>query len=158
MAKVISEAAPRQQEKMKPIEPVIEKTRLETPPPEIFIASDAPAPVAQIATHAAPTKEEPVRQVVDSQPKFDADYLDNPAPVYPKLSKSRREEGKVQLLVHVLADGLPDEIKIKHSSGSERLDQSALATVKRWKFVPATSGGSPVAAWVVVPLEFSLNG
>lgn len=157
MAKVISDAAPRRTEALKPIEPVMEKTRLETPPPELFIASDAPAPVAQIVTRAT-LKEEPARQVVDSQPRFDADYLDNPAPVYPKLSKARREEGKVLLLVHVLPDGLPDEIKIKRSSGSERLDQSALTTVQRWKFVPATSGGNPVAAWVIVPLEFSLSG
>jgi len=157
MAKVITEAAPQQKDKPKPMEPMVQKPRLETPPPELFIASETPAPIAPLITHSAPKKEEPTQQV-DSQPKFDADYLNNPSPTYPKLSKQLHEQGTTLVLVHVQPDGLPDQIELKRSSGSARLDQSALAAVKHWKFVPATSGGKPVAAWVVVPLEFSLNG
>jgi len=47
---------------------------------------------------------------------------------------------------------------LKTSSGSPRLDQAALDTVKRWRFVPARQGDQSVAAWVVVPISFSLEG
>jgi protein TonB len=38
-----------------------------------------------------------------------------------------------------------------------RLDDSALATVRRWKFVPARLGHEAVAAWVLVPIAFTLK-
>jgi protein TonB len=53
--------------------------------------------------------------------------------------------------------GLPDEVQVKASSGSERLDTTALETVRHWKFVPARRGDTPVEAWVLVPISFSLR-
>ena len=91
-------------------------------------------------------------------PHFDADYLRNPAPEYPAFSKRRGEEGRVLLRVNVGADGLPRAIEIHTTSGFERLDDAAVETVKRWKFVPARQGDKPVAAWVLVPISFSLEG
>jgi protein TonB len=38
-----------------------------------------------------------------------------------------------------------------------RLDEAALVTVKKWRFVPARRGGEAVSAWVVVPIAFSLT-
>ncbi|MDR1350944.1 MAG: energy transducer TonB [Zoogloeaceae bacterium] len=55
---------------------------------------------------------------------FDADYLRNPKPIYPAMSRRMREEGKVMLHVHVQPDGNPQEIEIKRSSGSTRLDEA----------------------------------
>ena len=62
------------------------------------------------------------------------------------------------LRVHVSADGNADAIELKSSSGSARLDEAALSTVKRWRFVPARQGEQPVAAWTVIPITFSLKG
>lgn len=158
-ARVLSDhLAEQPKEEIKPIEPVLQKAQLYTPQPEIVLANTDPAPSAPVAvTHAAPKREEAPKQVADSVPRFDADYLDNPKPNYPPLSRRLREEGVVLIRVHVQPNGLPDEVELKRSSGSARLDDSALAAVKRWKFVPATSAGSAVAAWVVVPIAFSLN-
>lgn len=115
-------------------------------------AESAPAAEANVPAEAIP-KEEPVEQ-----PSFNADYLDNPSPGYPSLSRKLREEGRVLLRVHVNAGGQPAQVDLHQSSGFSRLDDRALETVKRWKFVPARRGGDPVEAWVIVPIQFSLKG
>lgn len=110
------------------------------PPPP----AAAPAPVA-----AAP--------VAVTAARFDADYLNNPAPPYPPLSRRMREEGKVMLKVLVSAAGLPERIELARSSGSERLDRAAEDAVRRWKFVAARQGEQPVESWVLVPIIFKLQ-
>jgi len=90
--------------------------------------------------------------------RFEAAYLRNPAPVYPAESRRRGEEGRTLLRVRVLADGSPEEVLLHLGSGFERLDQAAIDAVRRWKFVPAQQGGSAIAAWVIVPIQFSLRG
>ncbi len=92
------------------------------------------------------------------EPRYGADYLDNPAPGYPPLSRRLREEGQVILKVFVEKNGSPSEVNVHSSSGSERLDQAALEAVRRWKFVPARRGEEAVAAWVLVPISFQLRG
>ncbi|WP_306589691.1 energy transducer TonB [Geothrix sp. 21YS21S-4] len=90
-------------------------------------------------------------------PKFDAAYLQNPAPDYPSLSRRLREEGRVVLRVLVKEDGSPERIELKQTSGHNRLDQAALDAVRRWRFTPARRGSDQLAAWVLVPLSFSLE-
>jgi len=68
------------------------------------------------------------------------------------------EQGRVVLRVLVSAAGLPEKVELKSSSGSPRLDESALQTVRLWKFVPARQGTEPVSAWVLVPISFVLKG
>lgn len=83
-----------------------------------------------------------------------ADYLHNPKPTYPAISRKMGEQGVVVLLVLVGADGSAQEVKVRHSSGYPRLDQAALAAVKNWRFVPGKRGGVPQAMTVEVPLRF----
>ncbi|MBI3131582.1 MAG: energy transducer TonB [Acidobacteria bacterium] len=90
-------------------------------------------------------------------PRFDAAYLQNPEPDYPSISKRLGEEGRVVLRVHVNEAGLADQLEIRQSSGHLRLDQAALGTVRRWRFIPARRGSETLAAWVLVPLSFSLD-
>ncbi len=118
----------------------------ETPP-----APPAPAPAATPAPIAPPAP------VAVSQPRFDADYLSNPAPAYPPISRRMGEEGKVVLRVHVEPNGSPSQVEVKTTSGSPRLDQAAQDAVRRWRFVPAKRGDEPVAAWVLVPIVFNLK-
>jgi len=108
-----------------------------------------PAPVAVAAPAPAPAPVTP--------PSFNADYLKNPAPAYPALSRRLQEEGKVVLRVFVNEQGTPAEVELKSSSGFARLDGVALETVKHWKFLPARRGADPIAAWVLVPISFSLR-
>lgn len=94
---------------------------------------------------------------VDSLPQFDVHYLTNPAPQYPSLSRRAGEEGKVVLRVMVEVSGLPSKVIVSTSSGYERLDKAAVASVSQWKFAPARRDQHPVPAWVLVPVVFSLK-
>jgi len=127
--------------------PVVEATQSAVPAPAAVLAAPAetkPAPAAPPA--------EPV-----SQARFDVDYLKNPAPPYPPLSRRMGEEGKVVLRVSVSPQGLAENVEIRTSSGSQRLDESALKTVRNWKFIPAKRGDNAVQSWVLVPIIFKLE-
>ena len=67
------------------------------------------------------------------------------------------EQGKVVLRVLIDAQGLPQQVELKQSSGYERLDQQALETVQRWRFVPGKRNGVPEAMCNVVPIQFVLE-
>ena len=115
----------------------------------IQAAPAAPAPVA-----ASPAAAEPAPV---SAARFDADYLHNPAPAYPAMSRRNGEEGRVQLSVRVSAQGRAEQVDVRHSSGYPRLDDAAAATVRQWRFVPARRGDEPISATVLVPIVFRLE-
>ena len=128
--------------------PVVEATQSQVATANAPVASPPdvkPAP-------PAPPAEAPVVQA-----RFDADYLKNPAPPYPPLSRRMGEEGKVILRVSVNPQGGADQVEIRSSSGSQRLDESAVNAVKHWKFIPAKRGDSAVQSWVLVPIVFKLE-
>ena len=141
-------------------------------PPPIERAPDPPPVVSESATVSQVTlppptpspPEAPAVQVASGgeppiiPPRFNADYLQNPAPAYPALARRMHEQGRVLIRVLVSADGVPERIELKASSGSTRLDNSALETIRTWKFVPARQGEQKIAAWVVVPITFALDG
>jgi periplasmic protein TonB len=86
-------------------------------------------------------------------------YLNNPKPNYPGIARSRHWEGLVLLRVHVTADGRCDNLNVARSSGHDALDESAVAAVRNWRFVPSKRGDTPIASWVTVPIQFnSLTG
>ena len=118
--------------------------------PQAAAPAKQDAPVAQQAAPAAPA-------AVASPARFDADYLQNPAPAYPNVSKRKREEGTVMLLVRVSAKGEAEHVQIQQGSGFSRLDEVAVKTVQQWRFVPARLGQEAVAASVVVPIVFRLD-
>lgn len=117
--------------------------------------STASAPSAVSAPAAAPAH--PVADAAPTAPRFDADYLHNPAPAYPAMARRNGEEGRVQLSVRVSAQGRAEQVEVRHSSGYARLDEAALATVRQWRFVPARRGEEAVAASVLVPIVFRLE-
>lgn len=90
-------------------------------------------------------------------PSSNADYLQNPKPAYPPLSKRLGEEGKVVVRVFIAADGTAQKAEIKQSSGFERLDQAALTTVLRWRYVPGKRAGVAEGMWFNVPISFVLE-
>ncbi len=115
------------------------------------------APVAAAPSPPAPAPATPPAPARVELPSTDADYLQNPKPVYPAMSRRLGEQGKV--IVHVLIgiDGLPRSAEIRKSSGFDRLDQAARDTVLRWRYVPGKRGGVPQAMGYDVPINFVLN-
>jgi protein TonB len=91
-------------------------------------------------------------------PRADMAYLNNPPPAYPAVSKRAGEQGRVMLRVRVDASGVVEAVELQATSGFPRLDEAALAAVRRWRFVPAKLGERAVAGWAVVPISFSLRG
>jgi protein TonB len=140
------------------------------------VKTDAPAPVKAEPKPTEP-KPEPVTEVAvpatassaasDSvaaapsapivAPRFDAAYLNNPAPAYPMQSRRLNEAGRVLLRVQVSETGNATEVQLHQSSGYSRLDQAALDAVKRWRFVPARRGDVAISEWVIVPITFNLT-
>ncbi len=158
--------------KPSPVKPRPVVQPVSTPPvlaaPEISPAPETvlvPVPIEELSAPAPPVPAvftaAPPAPILEPAailpPRFDADYLDNPAPPYPPLSKRLREEGTVLVRVYVEIDGLPSRVELKKSSGYRRLDGVALDTVQQWRFVPARQGSAAVAGWVVVPISFSLR-
>ena len=90
-------------------------------------------------------------------PSSNADYLNNPKPAYPTLSRRLGEQGKVVVRVLIDANGAPQQAEIQQASGFERLDQAALGTVLRWRYVPGQRGGVAQAMWFNVPINFVLE-
>ena len=133
-----------------------------TPSPNAPTGSLVPGP----ATTPAPVAEAPAGPAAPSGPpaapslqlpSSNADYLQNPKPAYPALSKRLGEQGKVVVRVLIGADGMPQKAELRQSSGYERLDQAALNTVLKWRYVPGKRGGVAEDMWFNVPINFVLE-
>jgi len=149
---------PRELPKPKPVKVVPKPVE---PPPVAVLPPQAASPMVFPEPPPSPPAEPAAAApapVAVTPPIFNADYLDNPAPVYPTLSRRMHEEGRVVLRVFVNARGGAEDVQIGSSSGHPRLDDSARETVRRWKFVPAKRGSDAVPAWVLVPVSFRLEG
>ena len=169
-----AEPAPEPAVKPEPPKPAPQALEILLPPPVLAAkpspaAASAPvvqppAPIPDPVPEVLPPRSPPVIAVAAAPkttppaPPRAADYLTNPKPPYPALSKRLGEEGMVRLKVLVNPDGSVAQLELAKSSGFARLDQSALDTVlSSWKFHPGTQDGKPIAAWVVVPIEFTLR-
>jgi protein TonB len=82
----------------------------------------------------------------------------NPPPRYPRIARSRGEEGRVLIRVSVLGNGRVGNAEVTKSSGHGSLDRAALKAVERWRFEPALRAGKPVTATLTVPIVFRLEG
>lgn len=120
-----------------------------TTTPGTVPAMVATPPSAASAAPAAPPRVEPPSSV--------AQYLQNPKPPYPAISKRLGEQGKVVVRVLIGVDGAAQKAEIRQSSGFDRLDQAALTTVLGWRYVPGKRGGVPEAMWFDVPIHFILE-
>ena len=111
-------------------------------------ASTAAAPATASGKTGAPSLVEP---------SADADYLKNPPPGYPRISRRNGEQGTVIVRVFISTQGLPEKAEVRTSSGFARLDQAALEAVQRWRFVPGRRNGTPEAMWFNIPVRFVLE-
>lgn len=105
---------------------------------------------------AEPAAAKPAAAPV-KMPDAHAGHLQNPAPVYPMLSRKRKEQGTVILKLLVRANGSVSDISIHQSSGFTRLDESAVQAVKRWHYTPAVQDSIAIDYWHFQPVVFSLN-
>lgn len=114
-------------------------------------AADGRLPIAS-APSAASRQPAAPPVLRETTPEYDQ----NPAPEYPRRARQLGFEGTVVLNVRINQKGGVEDVKVAVSSGYSLLDQSALRSVKAWRFKPARWGDQPVAAWVQVPVRYTL--
>jgi protein TonB len=129
----------------------------------LTLPDDAPHTVAEVAPPPSPHATAMPSGSTDNNsealtpPRSDAGFLNNPAPVYPAVSRRFHEQGLVLLDVHIQPDGRVSEIRLKHSSGFTRLDDAALDAVRQWRYLPARRGDKAIPFWYVQPVDFALK-
>jgi periplasmic protein TonB len=124
------------------------------PPPDMPQPPAPPAPAAVVEAPPEPTAPAPAPKMI---PASAIQYLVPPEPEYPRLSRRNGETGTV--IVRAFADeaGVPHQVQIERSSGFARLDEAAMAAVRKTRFKPYTENGKPVAGWVRMPFPFELE-
>ena len=142
------------------------------PPAPLAIADPTPSPNAPLGSlapgndvaakpgpvdTAPPAPPAPPSPPAVQLPSSNADYLQNPKPAYPPLSRRLGEQGKVVVRVLIGANGQPQKSELRQSSGFDRLDQAALSTVMKWRYVPGKRGGVAEDMWFSVPINFVLE-
>jgi protein TonB len=165
MLEIVPVPAPAERPKPKPAAPLPRKITFS--PPVMTVAVALPTVISSFAVAAqpeiSPAENHPLPPALAPAlapiiaARFDADYLQNPKPIYPSLSRRLGEEGKVVLRVRVSAQGASLNVALKQSSGYLRLDEAARAAVEQWRFVPARQGSEALESTVLVPLHFALE-
>lgn len=140
-------------------EPAITSTTATNSPslPVPAITSSPPTPAAPMASEPIPATQPVVNTTPETPARFDAAYLHNPQPIYPLSARRRGWQGEVLLTVWVSATGEATKVEVTQSSSIYSLDESAIAAVQTWRFVPAQRGGVAIASTVTVPIIFKLN-
>ena len=82
--------------------------------------------------------------------------LDRPSPFYAVEPMRRRITGVVSLEVVLDPAGKVGDVRVLKSLDTD-LDESAIATVRRWRFSAATLNGVPVPVLISVDMSFSLT-
>ena len=141
------------------VRPVVPTVTIE--PPELPFFADSPVeyspraitvPVQTAAAAAATPVDVTAPKLISS-----VEYVREPKPRYPPMSRRLREEGLVMLRVLIDEKGHACSIEIESSSGYARLDDAAREAVSRAEFRPYVEDGQPRRAVVLIPIEFSLN-
>lgn len=81
----------------------------------------------------------------------------NKMPPYPRDAGRRGEEGSVQMLVSIAADGEVSGVEVAVSSGYSTLDRTARDAVSHWHFRPAIRDGLPVPTQLMQTFNFKID-
>ncbi len=87
----------------------------------------------------------------------EARLIEAPTPSYPRVSLRKGEQGTVLCRIHVAADGSVERLEIVESSGFARLDEAALAALRRWRFTLRRVDGAAVAHELLHAVTFRLE-
>lgn len=123
-----------------------------TPTP---VAEPSPAPAVSAAAPAPAAPSAPAGPVAVSLRELAV--LAQPAPTYPPLARRLGETGVVKVRLKISVAGQVQAAELVASSGFPRLDEAALAAVKRWRFAPPSRDGVPMAVETVAPIRFTLD-
>ena len=128
------------------IAPPIVRPRPTDPNPEF---SNPPKPIDN-STLKAPDIDP--TQVGTEPPK--AKYA--PEPIYPKNAKRAGKEGTVKVKATIGIDGIPKNVVATTKLGFG-FEEAAIATFKKWRFIPGKKSGKEVEMTVSIDIQFKLD-
>ncbi|MEZ8100691.1 energy transducer TonB [Vibrio bivalvicida] len=134
-------------------QPVADKPK-EKPAQKVVEKKQAPK------QHESKAQPELVNQGASSQPVMVTrpSFLTRPsAPKYPRLARKRGIEGIALYEIWLDEDGQQVKQVLISSSGTDILDKSALAAIKKWRFSPHSVDGQKMAHRVQIPVRFKLD-
>ncbi|HEX5756481.1 MAG TPA: TonB family protein [Arenimonas sp.] len=128
------------------------------PQPEPAPVVDDPGPLDVVAEPVVEADPAPAVDFNAGPPTLDTiAYAEAPPPRYPPRALRGGQEGEVLLRVLVDTEGRVQAVTIERSSGHRLLDDAARQQVlTRWRFHPAQRAGHAIAAYALVPIDFSL--
>ncbi|MBN2971042.1 energy transducer TonB [Roseomonas aeriglobus] len=132
-----------------PPPPIVVDKAPDTPPP--------PAPPVVAPRSPDPAPPRPPAPPGDVSRDLTANIVSAPPPRYPIASRRAHEQGTVLLDVRLSVDGRVEEISVRRSSGSDRLDDAARSAVRRWRWTPTLIGGVPARVRGLVEIPFVLR-
>ncbi|MGH7457468.1 MAG: energy transducer TonB [Longimicrobiaceae bacterium] len=77
---------------------------------------------------------------------------------YPEELWDAGVEGETSLRVFINEQGRVDSTRVEESSGYPAFDSAAVQGAGRLAFEPARRGEQPVGVWVLLPVQFNLEG
>jgi len=140
-------------------EEVSEEVTIETT--ELNVHEDVPPPpplplppAEEEAVMAPPGPEDEILEFwhVEVKPQL----VKSVAPKYPEIARRTGIEGTVFVKILVGKDGKPEEVEFV--KGPEIFRDVALEAARKFEFSPARQNDRPVRVWVMVPIQFRLQG
>lgn len=142
-------------------QPLVQTPTVQQP----MMALTPPAPAPALPAAPAPEAETPPAQPAPPAPpslvtasNLGTRMISGSPPRYPMESRSKREQGTVELLIILGVNGAVETISVSHSSGFPRLDTAALSAVRRWRWAPTLHDGDSVKVRGIVEIPFVLQG
>jgi len=80
--------------------------------------------------------------------------------MYPQsaLKSVNRRNGRVVLSAHIEKDGTVGDIRVLSPAGGDcGFEESAIASVKTWRYEPATRNGEPIDVDFTIVVDFTMQ-
>ncbi len=164
VTRIIEEARPPPPELPPPPPQLVLPPPTLLPPPEIHIEAPPPppkstaitVPVTPVAPPPPVAPPAPAAEPARVMPALDLKHSEEPE--YPAMSRRLGEQGTAVLQVLVGVDGRALDAKLLQSSGFDRLDRAALASVKAdYRFIAGTVDGKPQPMWFTFKFVWKLQ-
>ncbi len=130
-----------------------------TTTPDVTAQEKRPALPAPVATsgieNSAPVSQPPVQSPVTSRTLIPAVAISQVSPTYPELAVRSRTSATIVLDLQIDAQG--KVVKATPVSGPVIFHNAAISAVMKWRYKPASIGGTNVASQSRITLNFSLK-
>lgn len=83
-----------------------------------------------------------------------AEYLNRPAPKYPRSCNRRGHHGRVVLVIEIFRDGRIGNIRVTNNPECPKLTRAAIRAIRNARFRPATVDGRPVRSERTLTIRF----